>query len=57
MVSYSLKRVLVTPDKKWKYVGKTNPVPLVDVSILVKEMRESFLTHKYALCFALKIEH
>ena len=38
----------VTPDKAWKYVGKTAPVPLEDVPILVKEMRESFFTHK---CF------
>lgn len=27
-------------------MGKTNPVPLGDVPILVKEMRESFFTHK-----------
>lgn len=38
--------VPVTPDKEWKYVGKTAPVPLSDVPILVKEMRESFFTHK-----------
>lgn len=44
----SLKNVPVAPDKAWKYVGKTAPVPLEDVSILVKEMRESFFTHK---CF------
>ena len=44
----SLKNVPVTPDKAWKYVGKTAPVPLEDVPILVKEMRESFFTHKYS---------
>ena len=41
----------VTPDKDWKYVGKTNPVPLKDVPILVKEMRESFFTHKYLFLY------
>lgn len=34
------------PDGNWKYVGKVAPVPLSDVPILVKEMRESFFTHK-----------
>ena len=42
----SLKRVPITPDKNWQIVGKTNPVTLDQVPLLVKEMRESFLTHK-----------
>ena len=42
----SLKRVPVTPDKDWQIVGKTNPVTLDQIPLLVKEMRESFLTHK-----------
>ena len=50
-VIHSLKKVPVTPDKNWKYVGKTNPVPLKDVPILVKEMRESFFTHKYLFLY------
>lgn len=48
-----MKDVKVTPDKQWKYVGKTAPVPLCDVPILVKEMRESFFTHKCLSFFLL----
>lgn len=54
----SLKRVPITPDKYWQIVGKTNPVTLDQVPLLVKEMRESFLTHKYAnLEIWLVLEH
>ena len=52
MLAYSvrvmcrLKDVPVTPDKDWKIVGKTNPVTIEQIPLLVKEMRESFFTHK-----------
>ncbi|KNB41599.1 hypothetical protein JH06_4956 [Blastocystis sp. subtype 4] len=43
---FILKDVPVTPDKNWKIVGKTNPVTIEQIPLLVKEMRESFFTHK-----------
>ena len=41
-----LKDVPVTPDKNWKIVGKTNPVTIEQIPLLVKEMREYFFPHK-----------
>ena len=46
LVMCRLKDVPVTPDKDWKIVGKTNPVTIEQIPLLVKEMRESFFTHK-----------
>ena len=57
MIICRLKKVPVTPDKQWKYVGKTDPVSLSDVPTLVKEMRESFFTHKYVYVIDSDVYH
>lgn len=44
---YRLKDVPVTRDGNWEIVGKKEPIPLEKVPLLVKEMRESFFTHKW----------
>ena len=41
-----LKDVPVTPYKNWKIVGKTNTVKIEQIPLLVKDMIESFFTHK-----------